>query len=599
MAQNEFTLEELKAKTYFQLRDIAKKKGIDNATFLTQDQLIESLLKLDVAADKGAVAESEKTARSLGETEGYTREDFEKMTIHSVRSIVREVGITPSVRRKEELIEDYLKLMEERAKNGGVVAEVKPKTKRGRPAKSEVPNLVKDVAASSDNSSYNSNQESDQDNKTNQDALVKEAESESRSGILELLDGYGFLRAENCECGDKDVYVSGRIIKAMGLRAGDYVVGIAKRNADNKPPALTVVERVNPEIKYEIIYQKDERGRDIHGTGEYKAVGFVGDSGKDLSKLRQRPHFDALTPIFPKERLRLEINTAERSVTRGDFAIRSLDLIAPIGKGQRAMIVSPPKAGKTTLLKKIANSITTNHKEVTLFVLLVDERPEEVTDMKRSINGEVIYSTFDEMPEHHCKAAELLIERARRLVELGKDVVKMMDSLTRLARAYNLTIPPTGRTLSGGIDPGAFASPKKFFGAARNIENGGSLTIIATALVDTGSRMDDVIYEEFKGTGNMEITLDRKLSERRIFPAIDLNRSSTRREDLLLTQKELEGVWALRKMLSTGDSQDTTDQLLNMMQKTKNNEEFVESVTTQVKVLEKNGYSIKNLSSKI
>ena len=599
MAQNEFTLEELKAKTYFQLRDIAKKKGIDNATFLTQDQLIESLLKLDVAADKGAVAESEKTARSLGETEGYTREDFEKMTIHSVRSIVREVGITPSVRRKEELIEDYLKLMEERAKNGGVVAEVKPKTKRGRPAKSEVPNLVKDVAASSDNSSYNSNQESDQDNKTNQDALVKEDESESRSGILELLDGYGFLRAENCECGDKDVYVSGRIIKAMGLRAGDYVVGIAKRNADNKPPALTVVERVNPEIKYEIIYQKDERGRDIHGTGEYKAVGFVGDSGKDLSKLRQRPHFDALTPIFPKERLRLEINTAERSVTRGDFAIRSLDLIAPIGKGQRAMIVSPPKAGKTTLLKKIANSITTNHKEVTLFVLLVDERPEEVTDMKRSINGEVIYSTFDEMPEHHCKAAELLIERARRLVELGKDVVIMMDSLTRLARAYNLTIPPTGRTLSGGIDPGALASPKKFFGAARNIENGGSLTIIATALVDTGSRMDDVIYEEFKGTGNMEITLDRKLSERRIFPAIDLNRSSTRREDLLLTQKELEGVWALRKMLSTGDSQDTTDQLLNMMQKTKNNEEFVESVTTQVKVLEKNGYSIKNLSSKI
>ena len=377
------------------------------------------------------------------------------------------------------------------------------------------------------------------------------------------------------------------------------MVGIAKKNADNKPPALTVVERVNPEIKYEIVSQKDDRGRDISGTGEYKAVGYVGDSGKNLSGLRHRPHFDSLTPIFPKERLRLEINTAEKSVTRGDFAIRSLDLIAPIGKGQRAMIVSPPKAGKTTLLKKIANSITTNHSEVTLFVLLVDERPEEVTDMKRSIKGEVIYSTFDEVPEHHCKASELLIERARRLVELGKDVVIMMDSLTRLARAYNLTIPPTGRTLSGGIDPGALASPKKFFGAARNIENGGSLTIIATALVDTGSRMDDVIYEEFKGTGNMEITLDRKLSERRIFPAIDLNRSSTRREDLLLTQKELEGVWALRKMLSAGDSQDTTDQLLNMMQKTKNNEEFVESITNQVKVLEKNGYSIKNLSSKI
>ncbi|MDE7191828.1 MAG: transcription termination factor Rho [Clostridia bacterium] len=608
MIKKDYTREELKAKTYFELRDIAKKKNVENVSYMSEENLIESILTANSKSPQEQIADlGNAPAQEPTAVGGYTREDFQNMTIHSVRTIVREVGITPSTKNKEQLIEAYLELMQSGGVKEGKPAQ--PKTKRGRPAKSEVPNIVKDVAAfvpggvkSEGESEIKVLENVVDDGKIQQngEGAVKEnvVESEERSGILEILDGYGFLRAENCECGEKDVYVSGRIIKSLGLRAGDYVVGIARRNAENKPPALTVVERVNPEIKYDIIYQQDERGRDIPGTGEYKAVGYVGDSGTNLAGLRRRPHFDSLTPIFPKERLRLEINTAEKSVTRGDFAIRSLDLIAPIGKGQRAMIVSPPKAGKTTLLKKIANSITTNHREVTLFVLLVDERPEEVTDMKRSIKGEVIYSTFDEMPEHHCKASELLIERARRLVELGKDVVIMMDSLTRLARAYNLTIPPTGRTLSGGIDPGALASPKKFFGAARNIENGGSLTIIATALVDTGSRMDDVIYEEFKGTGNMEITLDRKLSERRIFPAIDLNRSSTRREDLLLSQKELEGVWALRKMLSTGDLQDTTDQLLNMMQKTKNNEEFVESITNQVKVLEKNGYSIKNFSAK-
>ncbi|MDE6275834.1 MAG: transcription termination factor Rho [Clostridia bacterium] len=608
MIKNDYTREELKAKSYFELRDIAKKKNIEDVSYMSEENLIESILLAGKNRSQNQSAvEADVQKQSAPAVGGYTREDFQNMTIHVVRTIVREAGITPSTKNKDQLIDAYLELMQK----GGIANGQQAKAKRGRPAKSEVPTLVKDNATLIP-TSINSEEEikeKELDNSAddfgkiqqNGDGAVKESivESEERSGILEILDGYGFLRAENCECGEKDVYVSGKIIKALGLRAGDYVVGIAKRNAENKPPALTVVQRVNPEIQYDIVYQQDEKGRDIPGTGEYKAIGYVADSGTNLTGLRRRPHFDTLTPIFPQERLRLEINTAEKSVTRGDFAIRSLDLIAPIGKGQRAMIVSPPKAGKTTLLKKIANSITTNHSEVTLFVLLVDERPEEVTDMKRSIKGEVIYSTFDEMPEHHCKASELLIERARRLVELGKDVVIMMDSLTRLARAYNLTIPPTGRTLSGGIDPGALASPKKFFGAARNIENGGSLTIIATALVDTGSRMDDVIYEEFKGTGNMEITLDRKLSERRIFPAIDLNRSSTRREDLLLSQKELEGVWALRKMLSTGDLQDTTDQLLNMMQKTKNNEEFVESITNQVKVLEKNGYSIKNLSAKI
>ena len=312
---------------------------------------------------------------------------------------------------------------------------------------------------------------------------------------------------------------------------------------------------------------------------------------KDPQEMFQRPWFESLVPVYPDERYKLELAGAQ-----ADLAIRAIDLVAPIGKGQRAMIVSPPKAGKTTLLKKIAHSIATNYPEgqpggAHLMVLLVDERPEEVTDMQRSIQGEVVYSTFDEMPEHHTKAAELVLERAKRLVELGQDVVILMDSLTRLARAYNLTITPTGKTLSGGIDPGSLHAPKRFFGAARNIENGGSLTIIATALVDTGSRMDDVIYEEFKGTGNMEIHLDRKLSEKRIFPAIDLNRSSTRREELLLSQRELEGIWAVRKMLSAGDVQEATENLIQMMLKTRSNKEFIDQLTLQIAKLQKDGFN--------
>lgn len=586
MAKKNYTKEELQSKTVFQLRDIAKKAGIDDASYLSQDALVQRILK---ESEEGKVKVPEWAS-------AYTKEDFNNMTIHNLREFARELGINaPTRKNKEEIINECYDFIN----NSEHI--VTPVSKRGRPPKSGVSAIeVQDSAQFHYNLSdkgEEQNEKKPEDNKRTMsiEDMLRQDDCEMRSGILEMLEGYGFLRAENCECSEKDVYVSGKMIKSVGLRAGDFVVGVAKRNSDNKPPALVAIDRVNPEIKYEIVYQKDDKGRIIPETGEYKSVGYVGDSGKNFSDLRSRPHFDNLTPIFPQERLRLEITTQEKNVTRSDFAIRSLDLIAPIGKGQRAMIVSPPKAGKTTLLKKIANSITTNHEEVKLFVLLIDERPEEVTDMKRSIKGEVIYSTFDEVPEHHCQAAEILIERAKRLVELGQDVVIMMDSLTRLARAYNLTIPPTGRTLSGGIDPGALASPKKFFGAARNIENGGSLTIIATALVDTGSRMDDVIYEEFKGTGNMEITLDRKLSERRIFPAIDLNRSSTRREDLLLTQKELEGVWALRKLLSTGDSQETTDQLLTMMQKTKNNEEFIESIINQVKVFEKNGYTLRGL----
>ena len=378
---------------------------------------------------------------------------------------------------------------------------------------------------------------------------------EIKEGVLEILpDGYGFLRANNYEAGDGDAYISAQKIKACGLRKGDWVKAEAQKSSENRPRVCNVLSVNN----------------------------------RSADSAMRRKNFDSLTPIYPNERFRLEIPNA-----MNDFAIRCIDMIAPIGKGQRAMIVSPPKAGKTTFLKKVARSISTNYPEVHLIVLLIDERPEEVTDMKRCINGEVIFSTFDEMPEHHTKAAEMVLERAKRLVELGEDVVILMDSLTRLARAYNLTIAPTGRTLSGGIDPGALHSPKRFFGAARNIEFGGSLTIIATALVDTGSRMDDVIYEEFKGTGNMEIHLDRRLSEKRIFPAIDLYKSSTRMEELLLDQNELQGVWAMRKLLGQGDSSDATENLLNMIVKTKTNKEFLEQVNLQVMALQKRGFDIK------
>ncbi|MDR0697297.1 MAG: transcription termination factor Rho [Christensenellaceae bacterium] len=379
---------------------------------------------------------------------------------------------------------------------------------------------------------------------------------EIRAGILEICpDGFGFLRASNYQQGDRDAYIAALKIKKYALRKGDYIVAQVKKTTENRPWNVLEIESIN---------------------------------GQTLEAAQTRKNFDSLTPIFPDTRYTLELPSS-----KNDYAIRAIDLVAPIGKGQRGMIVSPPKAGKTTLLKKIAHSISINYPEAHLIVLLVDERPEEVTDMQRSINGEVVYSTFDETPEHHTKAAEMVLERAKRLTELGNDVVIIMDSLTRLARAYNLVITPTGKTLSGGIDPGALHNPKRFFGAARNIENGGSLTIIATALVDTGSRMDDVIYEEFKGTGNMEIHLDRKLSEKRIFPAIDLNKSGTRREELLLDSKELEGIWAVRKMLSSGEIQESTESLLNYLVKSTNNKEFIDQLTTRVNQLAKEGFIMR------
>lgn len=356
-------------------------------------------------------------------------------------------------------------------------------------------------------------------------------------GILEVLpDGYGFLRSNQYLSGTDDIYIAPQQIRRFHLRTGDYIKGLGRpKREGEKFQALIYVETVN---------------------------------GEGMDAVMRRKPFEKLTPIYPNERLTLEYD-------RCAVANRLIDLIAPVGKGQRGMIVAPPKAGKTTLLKSVAASITKNYPESKLIVLLIDERPEEVTDMQRSIQGEVVYSTFDELPEHHVKVSEMVLERAQRLVEHGKDVVILMDSITRLARAYNLTIPPTGRTLSGGLDPGALHKPKKFFGAARNIEFGGSLTILATALVETGSRMDDMIFEEFKGTGNMEVHLDRKMSERRIFPAIDINKSGTRREDLLLTKDEMDAIFMIRRELYSQNPADVTETLISNLVASRTNRDWV------------------------
>ena len=377
-------------------------------------------------------------------------------------------------------------------------------------------------------------------------------------GVLEVLpDGYGFLRMNNYYSGPKDIYLSITQIRRFSLKTGDYVEGRARPHREgDKFDALMYIDRVNG-------LAPDENAR--------------------------RKTFEELVPIFPNERYTLETAGEGNSLSA-----RLIDLIAPIGKGQRAMIVSQPKAGKTTLLKQIAAGISANYPDSHLMVLLIDERPEEVTEMKRVIQGEVIYSTFDELPEHHTRIAEMVQERAMRLVEQGKDVVILLDSLTRLTRAYNLVIPPTGRTLSGGMDPGALHKPKRFFGAARNIEGGGSLTVIATALVETGSRMDDIVYEEFKGTGNMEIHLDRKLAEKRVFPAIDIYKSGTRREELLLSREELEGVYMLRKFLAGGGAAEVTEQVVPMMAKTSTNEDFLSKLKDWIKIYEHQGYTLSS-----
>ncbi len=454
--------------------------------------------------------------------------DFLSKKIDELRAIAREKGI-PSVSKlkKSELIEALSAFDEKEPEEIKMEAkeEVKEDAAPSLPDENKEVMQAKTAKAPRDPNA----------------PIVIQGDDNMVGGILEVMpDGFGFLRGENYLSTPKDVYVSPTQIRRFNLKTGDKVTGIGRMPKDNeKFPALIFVQHVN-------------------------------DDTPDKS-IRRKP-FEYLTPIYPEERIILEH-------AQNEFSMRLVDLVAPIGKGQRGLIVAPPKAGKTTVLKAIANSIEKNHPEAVLIVLLIDERPEEVTDMKRSIEGDVVFSTFDQAPEHHAKVAEIVLERAQRLVEQKKDVVVLLDSITRLARAYNLIVPPSGRTLSGGLDPAALFMPKKFFGAARNIENGGSLTILATALVETGSRMDDVIFEEFKGTGNMELHLDRKLSEKRIFPAIDIGKSGTRKEELLQTQKELEAMWAIRREISNQNLQDVTEQLINMLIHTKNNGELIETVT--------------------
>jgi len=377
--------------------------------------------------------------------------------------------------------------------------------------------------------------------------MKTQVESDGRmfaQGILEIMpEGYGFLRPINYLPSDKDIYVSPSQIRRFDLRTGDFITGQAR------PP---------------------RGGENYHAL---LRIDVLNDT--DPEDIDHRIHFDALTPVFPDERFVLEKDAM-------DSATRLIDIFAPIGRGQRGLIVSPPKAGKTILLKKVANSLTTNFPDIKLMVLLIDERPEEVTDMERSVDGEVLSSTFDQMPENHVRLADMVLERARRLVEHKHHVVVLLDSITRLARAHNLVMPPSGRTLSGGLDPNALHKPKRFFGAARNIEEGGSLTIMATALVDTGSRMDDVIYEEFKGTGNLEIHLDRRLAERRVFPAIDIKRSGTRREELLLSEEDLEVMYILRRFIHNMDAAEATEMLINRLKKTKSNQDYFRMIRKEM-----------------
>lgn len=450
-----------------------------------------------------------------------TKEQYEDMTLVELKEIAKSLEIKNiSKLKKSELIDQIIATKAHEIKKDGVV--------------------LREKISPKNNAVNNTNREEVRSSEKKEVLKAMINDSHMARGILEILENnnFGFLRCKNYLTSSEDIYVSPSQIRRFNLKTGDEVIGkVREAKEGEKFKALLYVDKVN-------------------GEHPEKAIG--------------RRAFENLVPIYPAERIRLEGSNPL------DLSSRMMDIICPIGKGQRGIIVAPPKAGKTTLLKKIAQSITNNNPEVVLIVLLIDERPEEVTDMQRSINGEVIYSTFDEEPQNHAKVSQIVLERAKRIVEQGKDVVILLDSLTRLSRAYNLTITPTGRTLSGGLDPGALIMPKKFFGAARNIEGGGSLTILATALVDTGSRMDDMIFEEFKGTGNMEVHLDRKLQERRIFPAIDIYKSGTRKEDLLLTDEEKEVAYSIRKvMYRDGNIENITEKLINMLSKTKNNKDFI------------------------
>ena len=455
------------------------------------------------------------------------KENLEKLKLSELQEMGKELGISNVGKlRKAELIEKIISV-KEKLDNDNQHEKLLNDSKSGICSDPE-PEICADIPPVLENTNDKKPSTLEYSDPVRRTNLM--------SGVLEVMaDGYGFLRSDNYQSGENDVYVSQNQIRRFNLKTGDFIVGNTRmQHEGERYQALLYVQTVN-------------------------------NDRVDVSI--RRKSFDDLTPVYPDKRLSL--TTGET-----DYSMRLIDIITPVGKGQRGIIVAPPKAGKTTLLKNIANSITENNPDVQLIVLLIDERPEEVTDMQRSIKGDVIFSTFDEEPQNHVKVAEIVLERAKRLVEHKQDVVILLDSITRLTRAYNLTISPTGRTLSGGLDPGALYKPKRFFGAARNIEGGGSLTILATALIETGSRMDDMIYEEFKGTGNMEIHLDRRLQERRIFPAIDLIKSGTRKEELLLGKTELEFMRQIRRSFADSQNTEATENILRLLLKTKSNQEF-------------------------
>ena len=538
------------------LKALAKSRNMKGISTLRKEALIERMLEEDQKEnqknmEEPTVLKEEKKTETVQDQNQEPQEKREDGMERQNREISENGAARPYQRPR------YVR-REERSENGER-QEYRPRAPRFNERRFQEPR------------NYNqNNREEEQRQEPRQEAgqemrqepLRQEARPETRQeprqetstldsgqeacGILEVMpDGFGFIRSDNYMPGDSDVYVSPSQIRRFGLKTGDIIRGNTRvKSATEKFSALLYLKSVN---------------------------------NLPLDQIMRRGNFEDMTPVFPDERLRLER-------PGGSMAMRIVDLVSPIGKGQRGMIVSPPKAGKTTLLKDAAKSILRNNPEMYLIILLIDERPEEVTDIKEAIQGsnvEVIYSTFDEQPEHHKRVSEMVIERAKRLVESKKDVTIFIDSITRLARAYNLTVPPSGRTLSGGLDPAALYMPKRFFGAARNMREGGSLTILATALVDTGSKMDDVVYEEFKGTGNMELVLDRKLQERRVFPAIDIAKSGTRREDLLLTPDEQEAVYNMRKALNGMKSEEAVENILNMFARTKNNGELIQILKKQ------------------
>ena len=531
----------LKAKKVAELREIAKTFGLEGYAKMKKADLVAALMK-EEEPKKEAKEEPKREKRKAASKNGR------KAKIDKAAAIADQFSPKAETEESQDKAEDPEKEIR-------WDTPANPKTKRGRkPLKKKASKTApkeasKEAAKEAPKASEEAPAEAEPAAKAEKAEKPEKQEKQEKQdnrfeteGILDLADdGFGFLRFNNFLTSDQDIYVSPAQIRRFNLKTGDKIKGICRPpSAGNRFGALLYVVTVNG----------DEPGVAMH-----------------------RPDFNSLTPIFPNEKLVMEEGR--------DPSLRLIDLVAPIGKGQRGLIVAQPKAGKTVLLKKIANSVEKHYPEIELIVFLVDERPEEVTDMKRSLRNEtseVIYSTFDEMPSHHVKVAEMVLERARRLAEHGKDVVILLDSITRLARAYNLVVPASGKTLSGGFDPGALHKPKQFFGAARNIEEGGSVTILATALVETGSRMDDLIYEEFKGTGNMELHLDRKLSEKRIFPAIDLNKSGTRREDLQMDQEELETVWSMRRALGNRDTQEVTEMIIDTLMHTRDNRAFIEVI---------------------